>query len=90
MKAFARYHHDAIFLAPTLYMSEVEEDTSLQLCYIWYWEELKKSTTRHIYRRMIQHPDGKKTYVTQILVNCSNELVYLMNWYIDYISSNMP
>ncbi|MEZ9793817.1 transcriptional activator NhaR, partial [Vibrio splendidus] len=28
MKAFARYHDDAIFLAPTLYMSEVEEDSS--------------------------------------------------------------
>ncbi|MEL0611487.1 transcriptional activator NhaR, partial [Vibrio echinoideorum] len=31
MKAFGRYHHDAIFLSPTLYMSEVDEDTTLQL-----------------------------------------------------------
>ncbi|MDF4886938.1 transcriptional activator NhaR, partial [Vibrio parahaemolyticus] len=31
MKAFARYHDDVIFLAPTVYMSEIEDDRNLQL-----------------------------------------------------------
>ncbi|WP_102277595.1 transcriptional activator NhaR [Vibrio cyclitrophicus] len=54
MKAFARYHHDAIFLAPTLYISEVEEDTSLQL--LGGIEELKEEYYVIFAERMIQHP----------------------------------
>ncbi|EDK27597.1 transcriptional activator NhaR [Vibrionales bacterium SWAT-3] len=54
MKAFARYHHDAIFLAPTLYMSEVEQDTSLQL--LGGIEELKEEYYVIFAERMIQHP----------------------------------
>jgi len=57
MKAFARYHHDAIFLAPTLYMREVEEDTSLQL--LGGIEELKEEYYVIFAERMIQHPAVK-------------------------------
>ncbi|PMM03661.1 transcriptional activator NhaR [Vibrio kanaloae] len=57
MKAFARYHHDAIFLAPTLYMSEVEQDTSLQL--LGDIEELKEEYYVIFAERMIQHPAVK-------------------------------
>tara|TARA_B100001063_G_scaffold34152_1_gene27785 strand:+ start:347 stop:1198 length:852 start_codon:yes stop_codon:yes gene_type:complete len=57
MKAFARYHHDAIFLAPTLYISEVEEDTSLQL--LGGIEELKEEYYVIFAERMIQHPAVK-------------------------------
>ncbi|MCG9552126.1 transcriptional activator NhaR [Vibrio sp. Isolate31] len=57
MKAFARYHHDAIFLAPTLYMSEVEDDTSLQL--LGGIEELKEEYYVIFAERMIQHPAVK-------------------------------
>jgi len=57
MKAFARYHHDAIFLAPTLYMSEVEQDTSLQL--LGGIEELKEEYYVIFAERMIQHPAVK-------------------------------
>lgn len=57
MKAFARYHHDAIFLAPTLYLSEVEEDTSLQM--LGGIEELKEEYYVIFAERMIQHPAVK-------------------------------
>ncbi|KZX66506.1 transcriptional activator NhaR [Vibrio sp. HI00D65] len=57
MKAFARYHHDVIFLAPTLYMSEVEQDTSLQL--LGGIEELKEEYYVIFAERMIQHPAVK-------------------------------
>lgn len=57
MKAFARYHHDAIFLAPTLYMSEVEQDTSLQL--LGDIEELKEEYYVIFAERIIQHPAVK-------------------------------
>ena len=57
MKAFARYHHDAIFLAPTLYMTEVEQDTSLQL--LGGIEELKEEYYVIFAERMIQHPAVK-------------------------------
>ncbi|MCV5244185.1 transcriptional activator NhaR, partial [Escherichia coli] len=40
MKAFARYRDDVIFLAPTVYMSEIEDDRSLQL--IGHVEDLKE------------------------------------------------
>ena len=57
MKAFARYHHDAIFLAPTLYLSEVEEDTSLQM--LGGIDELKEEYYVIFAERMIQHPAVK-------------------------------
>ena len=57
MKAFARYHHDGIFLAPTLYLSEVEEDTSLQM--LGGIEELKEEYYVIFAERMIQHPAVK-------------------------------
>jgi LysR family transcriptional activator of nhaA len=57
MKAFARYHNDAIFLAPTLYMSEVKEDVSLQL--LGDIEELKEEYYVIFAERMIQHPAVK-------------------------------
>jgi len=57
MKAFARYHHDVIFLAPTLYMSEVADDTSLRL--VGHIEELKEEYYVIFAERMIQHPAVK-------------------------------
>ena len=57
MNAFARYHHDAIFLAPTLYLSEVEEDTSLQM--LGGIDELKEEYYVIFAERMIQHPAVK-------------------------------
>ncbi|MBW3697066.1 transcriptional activator NhaR [Vibrio sp. T187] len=57
MKAFARYHPDVIFLAPTLYMSEVGKDTSLQL--IGHIDELKEEYYVIFAERMIQHPAVK-------------------------------
>ncbi|USD65747.1 transcriptional activator NhaR [Vibrio sp. SCSIO 43136] len=57
MKAFARYHPDAIFLAPSLYMSEVERDTPLHL--IHQVEDLKEEYYVIFAERMIQHPTVK-------------------------------
>ncbi len=57
MKAFARYHQDAIFLAPSLYMSEVGEDTSLHL--IHEVTDLKEEYYVIFAERMIQHPTVK-------------------------------
>ena len=57
MKAFARYHPDVIFLAPTLYMSEVAKDTSLKL--IGHIDELKEEYYVIFAERMIQHPAVK-------------------------------
>ncbi|SON50538.1 transcriptional activator NhaR [Vibrio tapetis] len=57
MKAFARYHQDAIFLAPSLYMSEVGEDTSLHL--IREVTDLKEEYYVIFAERMIQHPTVK-------------------------------
>lgn len=57
MKSFARYHHDVIFLAPSLYVSEVENDLPLQL--IGHIEELKEEYYVIFAERMIQHPAVK-------------------------------
>ncbi|MBY8109218.1 transcriptional activator NhaR [Vibrio fluvialis] len=57
MKAFARYHPDVIFMAPLLYMNEMEQDLSLQLiCRI---EEIKEEYYVIFAERMIQHPAVK-------------------------------
>ncbi|NGZ67762.1 transcriptional activator NhaR, partial [Vibrio aestuarianus subsp. cardii] len=57
MKAFARYHHDAIFLAPSLYMNEVGDDLPLQL--IGQIDDLKEEYYVIFAERMIQHPAVK-------------------------------
>ncbi len=57
MKAFARYHKDAIFLAPSLYVEEVEKDFPLQL--IGDIEELREEYYVIFAERMIQHPAVK-------------------------------
>ena len=57
MKTFARYHHDVIFLAPTLYMTEVGDDMPLQL--IGHIDELKEEYYVIFAERMIQHPAVK-------------------------------
>lgn len=57
MKAFARYHPEAIFLAPLLYVTEVADDSSLQL--IAPVEEVKEEYYVIFAERMIQHPAVK-------------------------------
>ncbi|MBL4238015.1 transcriptional activator NhaR [Vibrio fluvialis] len=57
MKAFARYHPDVIFMAPLLYMNEMEQDLSLQL--INRIEEIKEEYYVIFAERMIQHPAVK-------------------------------
>ncbi|EKO3409429.1 transcriptional activator NhaR [Vibrio fluvialis] len=57
MKAFARYHPDVIFMAPLLYMNEMEQDLSLQL--ISRIEEIKEEYYVIFAERMIQHPAVK-------------------------------
>lgn len=57
MKAFARYHDDVIFLAPTVYISEIEEDLTLQL--IGHVDDLKEEYYVIFAERMIQHPAVK-------------------------------
>ncbi|HDM8034265.1 TPA: transcriptional activator NhaR [Vibrio fluvialis clinical-1] len=57
MKAFARYHPDVIFMAPMLYMNEMEQDLSLQL--ISRIEEIKEEYYVIFAERMIQHPAVK-------------------------------
>ncbi|MBD1564319.1 transcriptional activator NhaR [Vibrio sp. SA48] len=57
MKAFARYHHDVIFLAPSLYVSEVGDDLPLQL--IGQIDDLKEEYYVIFAERMIQHPAVK-------------------------------
>ncbi|MFA0570429.1 MAG: transcriptional activator NhaR [Vibrio gallaecicus] len=57
MKAFARYHPDVILLAPTVYISELEEDISLQL--LGDIEEFKEEYYVIFAERMIQHPAVK-------------------------------
>ncbi|MDE1313219.1 transcriptional activator NhaR [Vibrio aestuarianus] len=57
MKAFARYHHDAIFLAPSLYMNEVGDDLPSQL--IGQIDDLKEEYYVIFAERMIQHPAVK-------------------------------
>lgn len=57
MKAFARYNKDVIFLAPTIYISEAEDDLPLQL--IGHIDELKEEYYVIFAERMIQHPAVK-------------------------------
>lgn len=57
MKSFSRYHSDVIFLAPSLYMSEVENDLPLRL--IEHVKELKEEYYVIFAERMIQHPSVK-------------------------------
>ncbi len=57
MKAFARYNPEAIFLAPLLYVTEVADDSSLQL--IAPIEEVKEEYYVIFAERMIQHPAVK-------------------------------
>ncbi|ROV59581.1 transcriptional activator NhaR [Vibrio ponticus] len=57
MKAFARYHDDVIFLAPTLYSQEIQEDQALQL--LGHVDELKEEYYVIFAERMIQHPAVK-------------------------------
>ncbi len=57
MKAFARYHKDVIFLAPTIYMNEASND--LPLKFIGHIEELKEEYYVIFAERMIQHPAVK-------------------------------
>ncbi|GLT18133.1 transcriptional activator NhaR [Vibrio zhanjiangensis] len=57
MKSFSRYHPEVILLAPSLYMSEVENDLPLQL--IEHIEELKEEYYVIFAERMIQHPAVK-------------------------------
>lgn len=57
MKAFARYHTDAIFLAPNLYLSEVKDEIPLHL--IAEVEDLKEEYYVIFAERMIQHPSVK-------------------------------
>lgn len=57
MKAFALYNDDVIFLAPTVYISEVEEEQALQL--IAHVDDLKEEYYVIFAERMIQHPAVK-------------------------------
>jgi len=57
MKAFARYHDDVIFLAPTLYSKEIQDDQPLQL--LGHVDELKEEYYVIFAERMIQHPAVK-------------------------------
>ncbi len=57
MKSFAKDHKDAIFLAPSLYESEVGDDVSLHL--VGEINELKEEYFVIFAERMIQHPTVK-------------------------------
>lgn len=57
MKAFSRYHKDAIFLAPSSYMAEEGEDSPLQL--IGHIDDIKEEYYVIFAERMIQHPAVK-------------------------------
>lgn len=57
MKSFSRYHSDVILLAPSLYMSEAENDLPLRL--IEHVKELKEEYYVIFAERMIQHPSVK-------------------------------
>ncbi|MBO0215018.1 transcriptional activator NhaR [Vibrio sp. Vb2880] len=57
MKAFALYHPDVIFMAPLLYMSEMNQERALQL--ISRVDEIKEEYYVIFAERMIQHPAVK-------------------------------
>lgn len=60
MKAFARYHPEVIFMAPLMYMNEMEQELSLQL--VSRIEEIKEEYYVIFAERMIQHPAVKNVY----------------------------
>jgi LysR family transcriptional activator of nhaA len=66
MKAFAQYHSDVIFLAPSVYISEVKNDRNLQL--IGQVDELKEEYYVIFAERMIQHPAVKNVCDTDLSV----------------------
>ena len=66
MKAFAQYHSDVIFLAPSVYISEVKNDRNLQL--ISQVDELKEEYYVIFAERMIQHPAVKNVCDTDLSV----------------------
>ncbi|MGR5541553.1 transcriptional activator NhaR, partial [Vibrio campbellii] len=57
MKAFASYHSDALFLAPTVYQSEVEKEFPLQI--VGHLDEIREEYYVIFAERMIQHPAVK-------------------------------
>lgn len=57
MKAFAIYHSDAVFMAPSFYVSEVDAESSLKL--IGHVDEIKEEYYVIFAERMIQHPAVK-------------------------------
>ncbi|KQH85029.1 transcriptional activator NhaR [Vibrio furnissii] len=57
MKAFALYHPDVIFMAPLLYMNEMNQERALQL--ISRVDEIKEEYYVIFAERMIQHPAVK-------------------------------
>lgn len=57
MKAFALYHPDVIFMAPLLYMNEMNQERTLQL--ISRVDEIKEEYYVIFAERMIQHPAVK-------------------------------
>lgn len=66
MKAFAQYHSDVIFLAPSVYISEVKNDCNLQL--VGQVDELKEEYYVIFAERMIQHPAVKNVCDTDLSV----------------------
>ena len=66
MKTFAQYHSDVIFLAPSVYISEVKNDRNLQL--IGQVDELKEEYYVIFAERMIQHPAVKNVCDTDLSV----------------------
>jgi LysR family transcriptional activator of nhaA len=57
MKAFSMYKDDVIFLAPSIYMSEIKDKRNLQL--IGDIEDIKEEYYVIFAERMIQHPAVK-------------------------------
>ncbi|PMH39738.1 transcriptional activator NhaR [Vibrio sp. 10N.286.49.B3] len=57
MKAFSHYHNDVIFLAPSLYINEADDQPNLQI--IGKIDELKEEYYVIFAERMIQHPAVK-------------------------------
>ncbi|MBD1575349.1 MULTISPECIES: transcriptional activator NhaR [Vibrio] len=57
MKVFARYHKDAIFLAPSIYFNEVKDEVPIHL--VSEIEGLKEEYYVIFAERMIQHPAVK-------------------------------
>ena len=58
MQAFARYHKEALFLAPSLYRNEVKEDQAMT--FVATIEALKEEYYVIFAERMIQHPSVQR------------------------------